>query len=145
MAFAFEVHGQEKEEDKQLPIETFIIQSGAGDIRFQLEIADTPETRRKGLMFRENLERYKGMFIDYKRSVNAGIWMKNVSFPLDIIFVDKNGKIESIASRAVPNSTETIKSVGKVRGVLEIKGGTTEKFGIKPGDYVLHAIFKNAK
>jgi hypothetical protein len=134
---------EQKEEDK-LPVELFTINATGGKVQFQLEIANTPETRKKGLMFRKKLPRYRGLLIDYKKSTKAGIWMKNTLIPLDILFILPDGKIETIFSRAVPESKEVLKSKGNVRAVIELNAGITERFAIRPGDTVLHPIFNNA-
>lgn len=136
---------EQGKEPETLPAEIFEIDSSGGNFRFLLEIANTPETRRKGLMFRKSLASFKGMILDYGKDVRAGVWMKNVLIPLDILFVKSDGRIESIISRAVPNSKETMKSTSHVRAVIEINGGTTEKLAIRPGDMVIHRMFGNDK
>jgi uncharacterized membrane protein (UPF0127 family) len=63
------------------------------DTVFIVEIADTQEKRRKGLMFRENLCEKCGMLFLFEHPEKYAFWMKNVKIPLDIIYIDKEGTI----------------------------------------------------
>ena len=56
---------------------------------FIVEIADTEEERRKGLMFREALCEECGMLFVFDHPQKYGFWMKNVKIPLDIVYIDK--------------------------------------------------------
>lgn len=119
----------------------------SGDQRhnFSVEMAVTPEQRSRGLMFRRNLAPDAGMLFDYgPKPQRAMMWMRNTYIPLDMVFIDANGRIESIAERTVPFSLETISSRGPVLGVLELNGGTAARLGIAPGDLVEHPLFGTA-
>ncbi len=106
---------------------------------FLVEIASTPEERSRGLMYRENLPGNEGMLFVFKEEGNYSFWMKNVLIPLDIIWIDKNGKITYIAENLQPNSGvhyETIKPSQRAKYVLEINGGLAAKIGLTIGDMV---------
>ena len=94
--------------------------------------------RSKGLMFREHLRNDQGMLFTYGRSIKITMWMKNTLIPLDMIFIDAEGRIRNIAESTEPLSEETISSDGRVRAVLEVAGGTAARLGIKEGDLVSH-------
>ena len=47
--------------------------------------------------------------------------------PLDMIFIDMNGRVRNIVQRTVPMSEATIASKGRVRAVLEVNGGTVAR------------------
>jgi len=68
--------------------------------------------------------------------------MKNTFIPLDMIFIDQDGKVINIAERTIPHSEVVFSSKTPARAVLEVNGGTASRLGIRPGDQVLHAIFK---
>ena len=119
------------------------IETKSGQHRFAVELAHTPEQLSVGLMFRRALPRDAGMLFDYARSQRVAMWMKNALIPLDILFIDKSGRIVHIRQRAVPGSMETISSRVPVRGVLELNGGTVSRLGIARGDKVRHRIFGN--
>ena len=93
-------------------------------------------------MYRRKLAPDAGMLFDYKTPQRVSMWMKNTFIPLDMIFIAADGRIVNIAERTVPQSKTVISSQGKIRGVLEINGGTVARLGIKPGDRVRHPIFE---
>ena len=70
-------------------------------------------------------------------------WMKNTLIPLDMLFMDPNGKIIAIARETVPGSLRTISPGVPVKSVLELNGGRAAELGIEPGDEVVHPIFGN--
>jgi uncharacterized protein len=74
----------------------------------------------------------------------ATMWMKNTLIPLDMLFVDAQGRIVNIHERAVPGSLDTLAAAAPVRAVVELNGGTVARLGIRPGDRVLFPIFGNA-
>jgi hypothetical protein len=113
-----------------------VIATDGGQKAFQVEIADDPQERSKGLMFRREMAPEQGMLFDYGEEQPASFWMKNTYIPLDMIFVKADGTIESIAERTTPMSERSIKSQGPVRFVLEINGGLSDELGIEPGDKV---------
>lgn len=124
---------------------SLVIVSDTGRHAFTVELAVTPEQRAQGLMFRRKLAPDAGMLFDMGRHAGrAAMWMKNTYIPLDMLFIEADGKIESIAERAVPHSLETISSRGPVRAVLELNGGTAARLGIEPGDRVEHELFGTA-
>lgn len=110
--------------------------------RFTVEFADTAERRAVGLMYRSSMAADHGMLFDFKSDQPVSMWMRNTRIPLDMLFIARDGRIVNIAERAVPFSETTIPSKGPVRAVLELNGGTTARLGIKPGDRVIHAMFK---
>ncbi len=109
---------------------------------FTVEVADTPEQREQGLMFRDHLPDDGGMLFVFPTPHVASFWMRNTFISLDIIFVARDGRIVSIHERAVPGSNAVISSTSPVGAVLELKGGTTARLGIRPGDRLIHATFQ---
>ena len=83
-----------------------------------------------------------GMLFLHERESPQLMWMKNTLIPLDMLFIDQTGKITRIVERTIPRSLNTISSRGKVLAVLELRGGTVSKLGIKTGDKVKHSAFK---
>src|SRR5262245_16901511 len=114
----------------------------SGVYPFTVEIAVTDEERAKGLMYRRELPQGRGMLFDFKRDVNATMWMKNTYISLDMIFIRANGTIQSIAENTTPESEKIIAAGGPVRAVLEVVAGTARKLGIRPGDRVAHPLFR---
>ncbi len=122
-----------------------VIVSESGRHEFTVQLAVTPEQRAQGLMYRRSMAADAGMLFDFgQRAGRASMWMKNTYIPLDMLFIRADGEIESIATRTVPHSLESVSSRGPVRGVLELNGGTAARLGIAPGDVVEHEIFGSA-
>jgi uncharacterized membrane protein (UPF0127 family) len=108
---------------------------------FHVWIADTESRQAQGLMFVKRLKPHDGMLFIFPSPQVATFWMKNTLIPLDLLFIAPDGRIIRIAASAKPHSEATIDSMGIVRGVLEVEGGTSERLGIKAGDRVRHAAF----
>ena len=109
--------------------------------RFDVELALTFEQQAQGLMFRRSLARDAGMLFLYRRAGPASMWMRNTLIPLDMLFIERNGRIAHIAQRTVPLSLTPIESPGPVVAVLELNAGTTHRLEIEVGDRVLHPAF----
>jgi uncharacterized membrane protein (UPF0127 family) len=129
---------------QQFPTSELTIVSATGQHRFKIEVAETPAQMTQGLMFRSSLAPDAGMLFDYKQPTAATMWMRNTLIPLDMLFVDMQGRIVNIHQRAVPQSLDLITSAAPVRAVIELNGGTAARLGIQSGDRVLHSIFGNA-
>jgi uncharacterized protein len=114
--------------------ETICLKTGGKTIPITVEIAATPQEQAKGLMFRTELAPDKGMLFPFPMPKQASFWMKNTYIPLDIIFVQSDGVIESIAANAEPTSLTPVPSKGKVGYVLELAGGRAAELGLRPGD-----------
>ena len=110
--------------------------------RFQVEVADTDERRAWGLMHRDAMPPDHGMIFDFKRDQPVAMWMRNTRIPLDMLFIDREGRVVKIHARAVPFDETSIHSDVPVRGVLELNGGTAARLGLKPGDVVRHPVFR---
>jgi len=121
-----------------------VIETGDGAKHFQVEVADTRDTRRRGLMFRRDLAKDSGMLFNFRRDEVISMWMKNTLIPLDMVFIDRQGRIVRVHARAIPGSLAGIASVKPARAVLELAGGSAARHGIKAGDLVRHPIFNNS-
>ena len=111
--------------------------TGASDThKFTVEVAATPQQQAMGLMFRKQLAADQGMIFPFPVERVASFWMKNTLIPLDIIFIRKDGTIESIAAETTPYSLESVRSNEPVAAVLEIAGGRAEQLSINAGDRV---------
>jgi hypothetical protein len=126
---------------QNFPTSSLTIVSATGRHRFAVEVAETPEQMMQGLMFRREMAPNAGMLFDYKQPIVATMWMRNTLIPLDMLFVDAQGRIVNIHERAVPQTDDVIAAAAPVRAVIELNGGTAARLGIKPGDRVLSTIF----
>lgn len=115
-----------------------------GEARFKVDIADTNETRSRGLMFVEDMSILEGMFFIYDAPIRATFWMRNTLIPLDMLFADETGTILTLHENAIPGDETTIDGGPGILTVLEINGGVSSRLGIKEGDVLQHPIFGDA-
>lgn len=101
-----------------------------------VEIADDPEERRQGLMFRRDLCGECGMLFIFPEPQNVGFWMKNTFISLDIVMLEEDGRIQIIHRDTVPEQTSPSYQGEAVRFVLEVNAGWSEKAGLAAGDFV---------
>jgi len=122
--------------------QTLEIASKTGVHVFAVELAVTDEERQKGLMFRRSLPESYGMLFDFKLDQEVQMWMHNTYVSLDMIFIERDGRIHRIAENTETESDRIIPSGGPVRAVLEVAAGTAKKLGIEPGDRVASPTFR---
>lgn len=109
---------------------------------FSVELATTEKERETGLMYRKELADGRGMLFDFTPEQDISMWMKNTFLSLDMIFINGDGRVLRIAENTEPQSLKIISSGGPAKGVLEVIAGTARKYGIVPGDQVVHPLFK---
>ena len=96
------------------------------------EVAATTEKQTKGLSGRTNLN--GGMLFVFERSEKYGIWMKDMNFAIDIIWLDENKEIVTIQENATPESyPKTFFPSRPSRYVLEVKAGTASSENLSVG------------
>ncbi len=128
----------------ELPKEKLVIITRNGKQHvFDVEMALTPEQQTVGLMFRPSVPPDGGMLFDWGVPRESQMWMRNTIAPLDMIFINADGTIRSIAENTVPQSLAVIDSRGPVRATLELAAGTAERLDIRVGDRVEQRIFGN--
>jgi len=106
---------------------------------FDVELALTPEEKRQGLMFRDYLEKNKGMLFVFETEEEHGFWMKDTAIPLDMIWFNENKEVVFISRSNQPckdNECPAIIPDKKAKYVLELNGGTADKIGLEIGDIV---------
>ena len=101
-----------------------------------VEIADEKEEWTRGYSFRKGFDDFDGMFFIFPDSKKRYFHMKDVLFPLDIIFINEKGLVVNL-ERNLPSCFEEdcpiYESEGNAKYVLEIPGGFAEKYGIDEG------------
>jgi uncharacterized protein len=107
--------------------------------RFYVEIADTDETRARGLMFRDELADNRGMLFIFRQEAPRSFWMRNTRIPLDIIYLDRELKVVSIVHNARPcrnrsGRCPSYPSEGPAMYVLETNAGQAQALGLEKGD-----------
>jgi len=112
----------------------FYNKDGSQKCRFDIEIAETPESQKQGLMYRDTMAVSQAMLFPYTKPDNLTFWMKNTYLPLDIIFIGADSLIASISANTVPFSEETVSSKAPAQYVLEINAGLAQKLKLTTGD-----------
>jgi uncharacterized protein len=102
---------------------------------FNVELADTAEKRQKGLGGHDSICEDCGMIFIFPTPGNYSFWMKDMKFPLDIIWIS-DGKIVYIAKNVSPDFKGIINPKSSADKVLEINAGICDKYGIKEGSEV---------
>lgn len=129
----------------QLPsqkLERLDIVSGDRRHGFMVEVMSNDGDRARGLMYRRNLPADNGMLFDFGKDQIITMWMKNTYLSLDMIFINADGRIHRIEQRTEPESEKAISSGVPVRAVLEVNSGVSVRLNLKPGDYIVHPMFK---
>lgn len=117
------------------------LKNDQAQIRFDVELAVTPQERSRGLMFRESLPRRSGMLFVFDPPQRVAFWMKNTLIPLDMIFLDKTGTVTRVHEGAIPGNLTPVEGGDSVFAVLEINAGLASRYSIKPGTVMRHKVF----
>jgi uncharacterized membrane protein (UPF0127 family) len=102
-----------------------------------VEVADDDAERATGLMNRNYLPEDKGMLFVFTQPAVQSFWMRNTLIPLDMIFIDAEGKIAHIHKAARPHDETPISSRFPVRQVLEVNAGIATRWKLREGDMIL--------
>ena len=128
----------------QFPSSVLDIRTRSGREWFSVWIADTPARSQQGLMFLKWLPTDRGMLFPQDTPRVMSMWMKNTLIPLDMLFIDGQGRVVYIRERATPQSQDIISTPVAVKAVLELAGGECARLGIRVGDRVRHQLFGSA-
>jgi uncharacterized membrane protein (UPF0127 family) len=111
------------------------------DLSIRAELVSSDYLREKGLSGRRKLSATEGMLFVFPESGYHAIWMKEMNFPLDIIWVDNKYQIVGIAKNTTPETyPKTFKPSLPASYVLEINAGIADQYNLKPGDQVFFEL-----
>ncbi len=103
----------------------------------KVDLTLTEDKQEMGLSGREELEENEGMLFIFERSGNYPFWMKDMNFPIDIIWFDENLKVIYIKKDARPELYPEIYNPNKeAKYVLEVVSGFSDKNNLKEGDKI---------
>ena len=117
---------------------TLQIRTDAGVRSLDVEVADTADERRTGLMGRESLSPYDGMAFLWTDPVQSSFWMKDTLIPLSVAFWDQEGRIVSIIDME-PCTEDPCPTYGPGTlfvGAVEVAKGDLARHGVAVGDTV---------
>lgn len=112
------------------------------DVSIAAEIADTPATRMKGLSGVKSLPELQGMLFVTKQADYTGIWMKDMKFPIDILWiengtvVDMKENIKPPLPNADPSTLPIYRPFVPSSFILEVNAGFSRRHAIHIGDRV---------
>ena len=115
-----------------------------GQAHFNVEVADDARARAIGLMNRDRMSPSAGMLFIYPAPRSVAFWMKNTLIPLDMLFLDKTGRVVRIHQNAQPMNETPIPGGENIKAVLEINGGMVRALGIGEGSELRHPAFAAA-
>lgn len=105
-----------------------------GGVSVLVEIADTPENKQRGLSGRSSLPEGSGMLFIFDTDDEWGIWMKDMLFPIDIIWANTEGRVVGVVENASPDSYPKVFSPSRpARYVLEVPAGFAAEHKIREG------------
>lgn len=105
------------------------------------EVMTKPQDMARGMMFREALPEGRGMLFIHEAPNKYPYWMYSVKVPLDIIWMDRSGRIVEISENTPPctGAASTCPNYGGTVAasiVLELPGGYGRKHGVRVGDMI---------
>jgi uncharacterized protein len=112
--------------------------------KFYIELADTAEKQTQGFSDHQPIKDNEGMLFTFANSLNRNFWMKNMLFPLDIIWINGD-KIVNISHNLPPEGELPAKiysSEQPANYVLEINAGLSQRLGIKINDKIKINLIK---
>ncbi|MFO0920733.1 MAG: DUF192 domain-containing protein [Candidatus Saccharimonadales bacterium] len=102
-----------------------------------LEIANTDATRVMGLSGRENMEENSGLLFVFPKPGKQCIWMKDMNFALDIIWLDSDKKITAIKKDVKPESyPDAFCPSDDAKYVIELNSGVSSRAGLQVGQKI---------
>jgi uncharacterized protein len=131
--------GAAAQDEPQLKLQRIKLSAGMHQIDAQL--AQTPEQRQTGLMWRKEMPQHEGMLFIFEQPSQQCFWMKNTLLPLTAAFVADDGTIVNLEDMK-PQTTEPHCSTKPVRYVLEMNKGWFAKKGIQAGSKLAGEPFR---
>lgn len=113
-----------------------------GEASFVVSVADTEEARHQGLSNTPSLPAGTGKLFVFEQSARYSFWMKDMNYPIDIIWLAGDKRVVHIEENVAPDTypEQSFKPASVARYVLEVNAGVSSQEGIKVGDI---AIFEN--
>ncbi|MBI4094661.1 MAG: DUF192 domain-containing protein [Candidatus Liptonbacteria bacterium] len=142
LALALAIASSSKNQEGDLPRGKFVISREGNNAVFDVEIAEHAFSLMRGLSGRERIGENKGMLFLFGMQGRHGIWMKEMKFPLDIIWI-RNDRIVGVTENAVPEPGKSLLELTvyyppeAVDKVLEVNAGVAHARGVRAGDAAL--------
>ncbi|GEM_PF-714126 len=127
-----------------LPQKPSLYQIRVGNTDIPVEVAETPAEKEKGLSLRESLPQSQGLLFLFDAPLQYQFWMKEMKFPIDIIWIGADKRVMDITENLDPATyPKTFNPSQPAQYVLEVNTFFAQMHGIKIGDNVdLSSIIK---
>lgn len=128
--------GQEKQ---LVPIQPSVdgrLQLSVAGRTVSVELALDVPTRTRGLMHRPSLGEDAGMLFVFPDSAPRTFWMRNTLVPLDLIFLDDQGRVINVEEAPPMVERPGFHSDRAARYVLELNRGWCSRHGLQAGDRI---------
>lgn len=126
-------HTQAAPRPRELPMGAVRFETPRGPWVVRVEIANSDDARRRGLMFRRELPPDRGMIFLFDSTAEHGFWMRDTLLSLDMIFLGEDRSVLGVVERAEPR-TDTVRTVKKPsRYVVEVSAGEAAAHAVGPG------------
>ena len=121
--------------------QTAVVQINA--VSYTVDLAVQPEERRQGLSGRVGMEKGSGMLFVFEEERELHFWMKEMNFPLDIIWINAQCQLLEVAAEVpTPPHNASNEEIPRVQSpspalyVLEVNAGEAARNNLRPGDLV---------
>jgi hypothetical protein len=99
-----------------------------------LEVAKTPAQREKGLSDRVCINPEQGMLFEFNKPGYYAFWMKDMKFPIDIVWINEDKITVDIKANIIPSTyPKTFTSSTPSKYVLELRAGSAQQLNISQG------------
>ena len=122
------------QETAQLALPAITISVGGKTVT--AEVADEPQERVTGLMFRKNLASDSGMLFVMPEPEHAAFWMKNTTLPLSVAYINESGLILEIHDLRPLDEKPVPSAFSNIAYALEMEQGWFARNGILAGDRI---------
>lgn len=128
---------EEVSETEKITAGAFLYSLKINGAILNIEIADTLKKKEQEFSGRESLPENRGMLFPFEKEDYYSFWMKDMNFPIDIIWIGKDLKIVDIAENVSPKTyPKNFKPSRPAKYAIETSAYWTRNNNIKIGDYV---------
>ena len=121
-----------------------LIHTHSGVHSFRVATATNEETQLTGLHGWGSLAADEGMLFIFQKMTQRPFWMKHISIPLDILFIDSSGRIVDIIQHAEAGAETPLVAASPFLAALEFNSGTVARMAIRQGDHVYHPLIRSS-
>ena len=103
--------------------------------QFQMSLADSDKERERGLSETSELKPNRGMLFVFEENGFWGIWMKDMRYPIDILWLNERKEVVYIEENIAPDTYPRVFAPRvPARYVIELRAGSVHEHGISEGD-----------